>query len=560
VPLGLRIDKLRFSGSEQPVSVGDSAIVVFIGPNNAGKSRALEEIARYMHSEEGGQVVQTAEIQKDGDQDDLKAWLTTATAPSPHPTINDNRIGQGGQIMMSTARLRWSQTVGIGELVDFLVFRADAETRLQLAQEVPSVDALHGQATQPLQRLLRDHSAERQLADSVERAFGQPICVNRTGGATLHLHLGRPQAEARLDNPEYLEEMRALPLVSAQGDGMRSFIGLLLTLAATDYPLVLIDEPEAFLHPPQAREMGRQLAKPSPQQRFVATHDSDVLLGLLDTTQPVTVVRLRREGEANVPSVLDSARLTALWRDPSFRYSNLLSGLFHRGVVVCEADGDALLYGAALDHALLASGQASSDLLFTQCGGKHKFPTAISALRPMGVPTGAIADIDVLRDESLLSRIVGALEGSWDALRNDWYVVKQAVEQLPGAHPLISDVREQIDGSLGPDPTARLTEDQSRRVREITSRTDGWRIMRERGGLPAIPRGDATQAAERLLAALADLGLFVVPVGALEGWVPAVGGHGSAFVYAALESQAHETSSTLQNFVMRVTRHLHVLA
>jgi hypothetical protein len=341
---------------------------------------------------------------------------------------------------------------------------------------------------------------------------------------------------------------------------MRSFIGLLLTLAATDYPLVLIDEPEAFLHPPQAREMGRQLAKPTSQQRFIATHDSDVLLGLLDTTEPVTVVRLRREGESNVPSVLDSARLGALWRDPQFRYSNLLSGLFHRGVVVCEGDGDALLYGAALDHALRAAGQASSDLLFTQCGGKHKLPTAISALQPMGVPTAAIADIDVLRDEALLRGIVDALGGSWEAVRADRYVVQRAVEQLPGARPLISDVREQVNDSLGRDPTARLTEDQTRRIRDITRSSDGWRLIRETGGVSAIPRGDATQAAERLLDALASLGLFVVPVGALERWVPAVGGRGSAFVYAALEAHAHETTATLQQFVMRVTQHLHALA
>jgi len=233
------------------VVLDDSGLIVFIGPNNAGKSRALRDIEHYMHSEAAGQVVLAAEIQREGDADDLEAWLCAATAVGPHPTVGDLRVGKGGHISVTSAQHLWVHGQGIGDLVSFLVFRADAETRLELAQDVDSVDALHGQAIEPLQRLLGDHAAERRLSDSVERAFDEPVCVNRTGGARLHLHLGCPEAEPRLDNAEYLEELRALPRVAEQGDGMRSFIGLLLTLAATEYPLVLIDEPEAFLHRPR---------------------------------------------------------------------------------------------------------------------------------------------------------------------------------------------------------------------------------------------------------------------------------------------------------------------
>ncbi|WP_304722163.1 AAA family ATPase [Conexibacter sp. CPCC 206217] len=88
-----------------------------------------------------------------------------------------------------------------------------------------------------------------------------PIHVNRAGGSQLHLHLGAPDIQPRLDSVEYLNALDGLPLVPDQGDGMRSFIGLLLTILSSSHPLILVDEPEAFLHPPQAVSWGGSLPR-----------------------------------------------------------------------------------------------------------------------------------------------------------------------------------------------------------------------------------------------------------------------------------------------------------
>ncbi|MEV0989569.1 hypothetical protein [Streptomyces sp. NPDC049949] len=36
-------------------------------------------------------------------------------------------------------------------------------------------------------------------------------------------------------------------------------------------------------------------------------------------------------------------------RTPSLRYSNIISGLFHDGVVLCESEGDCQFYAASFD-------------------------------------------------------------------------------------------------------------------------------------------------------------------------------------------------------------------
>lgn len=556
----LRISALAFSGApDTPVSVAAADVVVLIGPNNSGKSRALREIQSAVVDGRSGAVIVSATIERTGTFDDLRAWLASATMPAPHePGRGDRVVGVGtiGELDLSHAAVFWTDPGPLNQLGRFLVRLVDAETRLGLANSVPSIDVLRGQATEPLQRLLSDHAAEERLSQAAKRAFDSEITVNRAGGSGLHLLMGRPKAEARVDNVEYLRELEELPLVSEQGDGIRSFIGVLLVLTATPFPLLLIDEPEAFLHPPQAREIGRQLASLGSQQRFIATHDVDVLLGVLDRGNAVTIIRLTRDGAQNRPAVLEHEKIRKLWNDAALRYSGLLDGLFHRGTVICEAEGDARVYAAALDSQRESAGHASSDLLFAHCGGKHRLPMAIDALRPVDVPVAAIADLDILRDKALLRRVVEALGGDWDSLATDWQTVASAVESQPTAAPTVGDVLDQVSKTVGTDRTARLTEEHSRRIREITKSSDGWSLARKSGGVVALPRGQAAEAADRLISALRTLGVFVVPVGELEGWAPTIGAHGPKFVHQALDARVHANNAELQNFVAGIAAHL----
>lgn len=557
---GLRIKQLTFSGQpDREISVWDSDAIVLLGPNNAGKSRALREIETFAHLGEPGAVISDLSLERYGGGEELDAWIEATTSIYPMgPGTQEHRALRSGTAFMREQALRqWTSPSPLGEIAKLFLLRVDADTRLALANDTPSTDIIGGTITEPLQRLLVDHAAERQLSETVFRAFGKQVHVNRAGGSTLHLHLGQPASRPALDSPEYLAELRDLPIVAQQGDGMRSFIGLMLVLAATPYPLVLIDEPEAFLHPPQARELGRQLgAAQAGQQRVVATHSADVLLGILDVATSLTVIHLRRDGDRNVPAVLARDQVRQIWADPSLRYSNMLDGLFHAGVVISEAEGDAMLYGAALDVEMEANQQSSPDLLFTQCGGKHKLPEAVRTLRPMGVPVAAVSDLDVLREQALLQRIVEALGGEWEPLETDWRTLSRAVAASIGPGLSVRQLRAQVDDILGDDPEATLAKDQITAIRRVTSQPDGWKRAREGGGIDALPRGEAASAARRLVNNLAALGLFVVPVGALEGWDREIVGYGSRFAGAALAEGVHESNAELRSFVAQIAAFL----
>jgi hypothetical protein len=129
-----------------------------------------------------------------------------------------------------------------------------------------------------------------------------------------------------------------------------SFTGILVAAAAALHPVVAIDEPEAFLHPPQAFLIGKALATlRGSAPLYIATHSADVLRGILPETQEVNVIRFSQRGDSYRTKRLDIQALKSISADPVLKSAIVLDGLFYNGVVVTESDGDVALYRAVLD-------------------------------------------------------------------------------------------------------------------------------------------------------------------------------------------------------------------
>ena len=78
--------------------------------------------------------------------------------------------------------------------------------------------------------------------------------------------VGAPICEALpIDRPtvEYQTELASLRPLAQQGEGMVLMIGAPIPTVAATFLVVRLDEPEAFLHPPQAYQMGKALADPT---------------------------------------------------------------------------------------------------------------------------------------------------------------------------------------------------------------------------------------------------------------------------------------------------------
>jgi AAA domain, putative AbiEii toxin, Type IV TA system/Overcoming lysogenization defect protein-like, TOPRIM domain len=528
------------------VELADPGVTIVVGPNNSGKTLLLREIVNRLAQEgqptEPLRILSAVKVRKEGSADELVDWLKEqgfAHQRDPRTSYQTSYRRRARPLTETNVRALWDRPDGLGALHDFLVEYHDTGSRLQLlgGASLPNLYSYDETSRSPLHALYSDRNAMAELSALAERAFDMPLTLNRYS-AGLRLHIGVPSVPETLPPPSraYLDAVLSLPLLEEQGDGVRSFVGLLLH-SLVRLPLVLIDEPEDFLHPPHARLLGRVLVERTPAdgQLIIATHSDDLLQGVLEVRdRPIRVIRLTREGDHAIMRTLDPEAIRALWADPLLRHSQLLDGLFHDAVLICEGDADCRYYAAIFDE--LIGNEFSPSLHITHCGGKQRLAKAARALIQFGVHVGVIADLDMLENWKMLADLVEALGGSRAAFERDHRVVAANVANL-GRAPETSELRGQLNDLLR-GRTGKLDTETADKARRLLAVRSGWQEIK-RGGLASLPSGDAARAAKRLLGSLAELGLFLVPVGELERWVTTVGGQSSEWVSSVLEGNHH---------------------
>jgi predicted ATPase len=533
------ISEIEFSDNTT-LSFEKEDIVVFVGPNNAGKSASLKEAARLLRAKtDKGKVLKDIIIEKEGEEADLFSHLQTHSTKyfgsSPHPHYQ----GYGFSIYEPNAKSWWSNYKnGLSELLPLFVNMLTTEQRIQAANPAQNIKLTTEPIQHPIHFLQKNDSLEQRFSDYFKQAFGANLIVHRNAGSEVPLYVGeKPTPKANQDrvSSEYLKELEKLDLLHEQGDGMRSFVGVLLNAFISNHSVLFIDEPEAFLHPPQARLLGKMLAKdlPAERQLFLATHSEDFLKGLLDANvNKLKIIRIQREGSINRVSSLTSSDIESVWNDSLLRHSNVLNGLFHSQVIICESDSDCRFFSAILSAMFDNTNSIAPDILFIHCGGKHRIPTAIKALRKLDVSIKLVSDFDVLNDINPLKEIFEDLGGIWTEIENDWKIVKTQIEQKKPEF-LTVDAKKEIEAILDKISEKIFPKDKTKEIQKILKKVSAWSEAKE-VGKSYIPSGNATQAFDRIQTKLKSKGLFVLEVGELECFAKSIGNHGPKWVSEVL--------------------------
>jgi hypothetical protein len=453
----------------------------------------------------------------------------------------------------------------------------------------------------PTQSLLRDPRRLKLFKGAFSAAFDRNVVVD-AWGQSIRLRLSEDlkqdafatESADGLPPPELMQRLETLPLIETQSDGVKSFAGILLTLLTVPYSLILLDEPEAFLHPPQARLLGRYLGTLRQEgQLFVATHSLDVLLGLLSTVGArVQVVRLTRTSDESRAQVLDPDRLRSLWKDPLLRFSRAFDGLFHEAVVVCEGDTDSQFYSAVAvwlaeheqnppvedDVSEKTAGQREGeseeeppseeskldidpgmelshftanpfDVMFTYAGSKQRMAQVAQALRSVRVPVRIVADFDVLNDQQVLKRLIESLGAEYSDEIESLRTVIDSGLRGSDRKLMKSDFVKELTILL--EDVQEITPDEAKRIRPLLESHRGWARARTRGEAE-VPSGDPSQSLKDLLGLLAECGLFVVRSGAVESFVREVGNTGPKWVVEVIDSGYVEQATDAQDFVRAI--------
>ena len=298
----------------------------------------------------------------------------------------------------------FKNTTRLGGAFKFFVSRLNTASRLSLCEEKVEKPREQGIYLSPMQCVVHDKLFRNKLSDIFFKAFGQHLVPDNIEDKSTTLCIGEPVmtsgrvVEMSEELNYFRHKLSSLPRVASQGDGVKSFIGIVMELMMEIYSIFLIDEPEAFLHPPHARVLGREMVSLlSPhRQLFLATHSSDIIKGLLETGHDrVKIVRIDRSGDKADVNVLKKETFDEIWKDPILRHSNIMDGLFHKKVVICESDSDCKFYSVLLSHISEKEGRYP-EILFVHSGSKQRLYVLVEALKKLNVDTKVVPDIDIL--------------------------------------------------------------------------------------------------------------------------------------------------------------------
>lgn len=503
-------------GSATKLSLSPERMTVFVGPNNSGKSLVLREIQQYAENGKtsGRRILehllpeyQSPEVVEALLQARQIAPLTGQLLPADTIRLSRTIPSSGSasqldvnvpQLASQLTRLFEAQRDGtlpplddvwngvFQQFMTFFTIALDGRTRFMLTEPRPMGDLLHAPPNH-LAALFTDENARRRVRQITAEALGQHLVIDPTNGGTLRM---RMSARAPADNTEEqaLDERarsfhRAAIDIAEASDGVKAFVGLVSALNSSDFRVILVDEPEAFLHPPLARKLGKSMAELAAHRKanvFAATHSAHYLMGCIDAGTPTNIVRLTHSNGKATARHLPHGRLESLMRDPLLRSTGVLNALFYSCAVVCEADRDRAFYDE-INTRLSASGATSvQDGLFLNAQNKQTIRRIVEPLREMGIPAAAIVDIDILKGTDLRD------------LLNACSVPEALVQS-------ITTLRGKIEAEF------KLAD-----------------LDMKQGGVALLDPANS-EALKSLLQQLADYGIFVVPIGEVESWLKPLG-------------------------------------
>jgi energy-coupling factor transporter ATP-binding protein EcfA2 len=416
----------------------------------------------------------------------------------------------------------------------FRVFYLDSESRLKIASKSPNYIPAETSPKNFLQALYGAMgSFDEKLRDAFKATFDMDIRIDYSSGLELRLAVSKSFDVIPDDPRAAYPLMKKYPSIELQGDGYRSFVAVVLTLLLSKDRVVLLDEPEAFLHPEQARRLGKWLSDHTesfPCQIVIATHNSNFLAGLLSGRQPADIFRLNRLNDLTEFTKITSEATQSLSTSPLLSSQRVLEAIFARGVVVCESDADRILYNTVAIRKL-----DNQEILFIHAHNKQTIKLVVALLRHAAIPTVGVVDIDIFNSskdftETLTTFLDGQDFSEIAALQEEvaTHIESSSEDKvLAEIKKKLSEFIDQLNDHQHTLSGARSALDR------IKSESSLWADLKKHGisHLEEPLRSKASKVIEFS----ASHGLFIVPVGELESWIK-LGVRKNRWIVPALEA------------------------
>ena len=415
--------------------------------------------------------------------------------------------------------------------VQLSIEKCDTRLQEQFEDNIDSIMDNYTQNSYSMTRsLLKDEKLLKQLSKNIWEVFGIKIGFDDLRQGRRSLRILPPRSPSRK-----LEEVKRAtiwretsPLIREQGDGLRAYLKLVFNVFDEFYKIMIIDEPEAFLHPPQRRALGEILAKTAisnNKQLFVATHDAEFIKGVLigsshnrdgKNSNDVSVFRTtineekRAINSCNLQTVSKYVENNQkIQRVESNKYSEeFLSSLFYRKTILVEDEFDKFFYERY--SSLYMKTDEIMNINYIGLNGKSKIKHVFEQMYNLGLNVACIVDIDFLINYNDVPNYIRLV----DEVLHDKHV---AFVQT------YANMKEK----------------------------DKFKDNLKRNGIKSLEKDEEKyKKAKEIIELYTKHGIFIVDVGEVECWYN--GSKNNTNIHAILEKMEHGKCQKLSRFLKKV--------
>ncbi|MGE3366917.1 MAG: AAA family ATPase [Rhizobiaceae bacterium] len=510
-PLTLR--KLAFLAPDpvegDPPEIEDvPTVTILVGPNNSGKSKALQEIAAWCagvnesrviwkeisvhpptNAEIGLEMFQVFKVEpENGEHEEQDAIFCQYNRFLP---INPVFRGNVTKERISAALISLRNEINSESrrhITEPFMIHIDVLSRLKIIEDCPVNNNNSSHKRNPIYKLFYNDESRKNFRNIIFDHTRKYITIDPTNISKLQLKLNDKEPASNQEEQGLHREARDYhskgTRVIFMGDGIKALIGIFLLLVDSPHKTILLDEPEIFLHPSLSRALGlkiSQIMTASRSSLVVATHSADFLMGCIESGARVAIARITYDGGNPTARTILADEIRSLMRSPLIRSTQALRGLFCKAVILSEGDRDRAFY-EEINRRLMECGGGISDSIFMNGFGADFLHRIAGPLRRFGVKVALIYDLDVIVEDS------------------QWMNIHTLVTAAESDKQQINENRTKVKQYL------------------INSGSDNEIPNYKKKGIYSI-YGSERRELEQLIERLNIDGLFFVPVGEVEGWL-----------------------------------------
>jgi len=528
----LSIEKIKFNDGTT-IELQNDDIVLLVGANNVGKSRTLKDLRDDLNDLSKSKVIVDEIVYKSSNlsgselRDYFEKNIGKDSCGNYNVLIDENQFHcfDDSSFTDITEERQFYKV-----LFSFL----STESRLNITRPIVFNTTVDNRSLSIMKGLESDLEAIGGLNEVLQIGFEKAIDTYEEyldGTVVKKYKIGKSQEvidaikSNRRDNLNMLKEMEDL---HSQGDGIRSAVAILASLIVNAHSLFLIDEPETFMHPPQARLLGKNIVDLSKQKQcFISTHSIDFIKGVLEAdSSRVKIVKIDRTENDNKFNLVDNSSVAEIANDKNLKYTNILDGLFYKQLVMCENESDCKFYSAILENLDLAIYQ---NTLFCAVGGKDQFKKVVPLLKKLNIQYSIIADIDLINNRSNLKQLVNSIE---DDCYNqiEIYHTKFIEEFEKGMNSQVKTqqtIKYEINQMFNED--RYMPDSIAKNIKDILKNISSFKLLKS-GGKSILPQGNCMSLFNHIKSFLNEHKVFILECGEIERFVPDVSGHGNTWV------------------------------